>query len=94
MTVVHIAVADHELVVDLDGDRRFTLPVGVAALRERELHADPPRPEELTNAIGLVADHLDDVVRADPSVIGADTVVISPRRLNAMWAAPPCRYIE
>jgi exopolyphosphatase/guanosine-5'-triphosphate,3'-diphosphate pyrophosphatase len=85
MTVVHIAVADHELVVDLDGDRRFTLPVGVAALRERELHADPPRPEELTNAIGLVADHLDDVVRADPSVIGADTSLAGPE-LHAIVA--------
>lgn len=73
MTVVHIAVADHGLVVELDGDRSFALPIGLALLREHELLTDPPRPEELTNAIGLVADHLDDVVRADPSVIGAPT---------------------
>jgi exopolyphosphatase/guanosine-5'-triphosphate,3'-diphosphate pyrophosphatase len=86
MTLVHIAVADHGLVVDLHPDATadpghairservsFTLPIGLAALSEHELHTDPPRPEELTNAIGLVADHLDDVVRADPSVIGAAT---------------------
>jgi exopolyphosphatase/pppGpp-phosphohydrolase len=35
---------------------------------------DPPAPEELTNAVGLVADDLDDVVRERPDAIGARTV--------------------
>ena len=74
MTSVHIVVAERELVVSLDTERAsFRLPIGLAVLSERELVSDPPRPEELTNAVGLVADHLDDVVRADPSVIGART---------------------
>lgn len=84
MTHVHIAVAERELVVDLD-DRSITLPIGLVDLHERELLSDPPRPEELTNAIGLVADHLDDVVRAVPSVVGAPTT-LTGRELRSIVA--------
>jgi exopolyphosphatase/guanosine-5'-triphosphate,3'-diphosphate pyrophosphatase len=65
------------------GDRR--LPVGIDTLRRGELRSDPPRPEELTNAIGLVVDHLDDLVRELPLVIGAEVVVIGPE-LRALAA--------
>ena len=44
--------------------------VGAVRLTEIELHADPPRPEELTNAIGRADDLIDDAIRemfpADP----------------------------
>jgi hypothetical protein len=40
-------------------------------LTETELHRDPPRPEELTNAIGLVTDFMDDLVREQPHVLDA-----------------------
>ena len=36
-----------------------SLPVGSVRLTETQLLHDPPLPEELTNAIGLVEDHLD-----------------------------------
>jgi hypothetical protein len=46
------------------------VPVGVDVIRNRWLEdADPPRPEHLTNALGEVADHLDDVVRAHPDIV-------------------------
>jgi exopolyphosphatase/guanosine-5'-triphosphate,3'-diphosphate pyrophosphatase len=35
-------------------------------LTEQEFTSDPPRPEELANALGRVADELEDVVRAVP----------------------------
>jgi len=52
-----------------------SLNVGALRLRETELHHDPPRPQELTNAIGLVHDDLDDVIRELPDVLEAQTVI-------------------
>lgn len=51
------------------------LPFGVDELLGRELvGADPPAPEQLTNALGIVEDHLDDVRRAHPEVLSATGV--------------------
>lgn len=55
-----------------------SLPVGPDALLSEQLtDLDPPPPDQLTNAIGTVADHLDDVVRIDPSAADATLVTIS-----------------
>ncbi len=75
MTALTITIEDRALVVEVDGATPVELPVGLDVLRRRELHTDPPRPEELTNAIGAVADHLDDVVRERPDIVGADVSV-------------------
>ncbi len=80
--VLAIAIDDDDIEVAL-GDvepadavrRRWTFPVGVGVLRRDELGSDPPRPEELTNAIGRVVDHIDDAVREMPDVMQAATVV-------------------
>jgi exopolyphosphatase/guanosine-5'-triphosphate,3'-diphosphate pyrophosphatase len=52
-----------------------SFPVGAVVLSETELHRDPPKPEELTNAIGLVTDFMDDLVREQPQVLEATRVV-------------------
>ncbi len=52
-----------------------SVDVGSVRLTESELAHDPPRPDELTNAIGTVADHLDDVLREVPAVAGFQTLV-------------------
>ena len=70
-----IRLGDDETVVDLDG-QHHVIPVGAVTLSCTELVSDPPRPEELTNAIGLVVDHLDDMVRALPGASEADAVGI------------------
>ena len=63
------------LVVDIGGgstelmlgtstvERVVSMDIGAVRLTELELHADPPRPEELTNAIGRAQDMLEDAVR-------------------------------
>jgi exopolyphosphatase / guanosine-5'-triphosphate,3'-diphosphate pyrophosphatase len=56
-------------------DGVISVDIGSVRLTEAELHHDPPRPEELTNAIGIMTDHLDDVLREVPSVAGARTLV-------------------
>ena len=80
---VHVELGDREIVVTVD-DRRMPLPIGVLTL-SADLTTDPPRPEDLTNAIGLVADHLDDVVRDRPDLIGAALTISGPE-VTAMVA--------
>jgi len=57
--------------IAVPGAAPMTLPIGPASLVEGELAggSDPPAPEQLTNALGIVADHLDDVVRARPALL-------------------------
>jgi uncharacterized protein len=51
------------------------IPVGPCTLLEGELvDPDPPAAAQLTNALGVVTDHVDDVIRADPGVAGARDV--------------------
>ena len=61
------------------GDTQFrhamSFPVGTVVLTESELHHDPPKPEELTNAIGLVTDFMDDLLREHPDVAHATRVI-------------------
>jgi exopolyphosphatase/guanosine-5'-triphosphate,3'-diphosphate pyrophosphatase len=48
-----------------------SIDVGCVRMTEKHLHHDPPLPEELSNCLAEVAAHLDDVVRALPSVATA-----------------------
>jgi len=55
-----------------------TVAVGPATLVANELAgSDPPGPAQLTNALGIVADHLDDLLRADPDVLNAEIVHVT-----------------
>ena len=57
------------------GGRDTTVPLGPATLVATELRdPDPPDAAQLTNALGLVTDHLDDIVRQQPSVVEARDV--------------------
>jgi exopolyphosphatase/guanosine-5'-triphosphate,3'-diphosphate pyrophosphatase len=70
---VHVRFGIDDITV-VAGELTWALPVGHRQLRS-QLGDDPPRPEQLTNAIGLVSDHLDDVVHSWPDAVQADTVV-------------------
>ena len=74
---VHIVAGELVVVIDpeTDAPHRHSLPAGTARLLANELRGDPPLPEELTNAIGWVIDHLDDLVLERPDLLGADTTV-------------------
>jgi exopolyphosphatase/guanosine-5'-triphosphate,3'-diphosphate pyrophosphatase len=52
-----------------------SIDVGSVRLTERDLRSDPPKPEELTNAIAWVRDHLEDVERALPEAATAARLV-------------------
>ena len=51
----------------------FVAPIGDGSLTDQIIQSDPPRPEELTNAIGVMLDHLDDLLRERPDAAGLRT---------------------
>ena len=56
-------------------DITFSLPYGAVVTTESELAHDPPRPEELTNAIGAVEDDLEELARAHPALVAEPRVI-------------------
>ena len=78
-TTLHLVLGDATLRATILGDgsgEHLDLPVGLDALRRAIAGDDPPAPNDLTNAIGLVTDHLDDLVRELPSALAVEHVVI------------------
>ncbi|MEY4176238.1 MAG: hypothetical protein RI900_3403 [Actinomycetota bacterium] len=60
--------------IDVHADEAsYRIPVGCAALAA-SITSDPPAPDELSNAIGLVLDHLEDVSREVPMIEFADLI--------------------
>jgi exopolyphosphatase/guanosine-5'-triphosphate,3'-diphosphate pyrophosphatase len=55
--------------------RVVSIPYGARSLTEKEIHSDPPRPEELTNAIGVILDEVDDVLREIPELADCDEII-------------------
>ena len=53
----------------------WSADLGCVRVTERYLHGDPPEPEELANAIGVVRDTLEDLVREVPGVQTARRLV-------------------
>lgn len=71
-----VAVGADHTSIDLPDGTTHRIPWGAATLAERWLRDDdPPRPEALTNALGTIADHLDDVLRVRPDLL--DTPALS-----------------
>jgi exopolyphosphatase/guanosine-5'-triphosphate,3'-diphosphate pyrophosphatase len=71
---------------DAEGADRITLPCGVATLSQHHIHADPPLPEELTNAIGEMIDHLDDALREVPALVDASRVTVAEHHVEVIAA--------
>lgn len=75
---LRIAVNARSIDIAMVGGAEWSLPIGPESLVERELErAKRPAPEQLTNALGIVIDHLDDVVRESPMVMDAVDVVVT-----------------
>ncbi len=70
--MLSIAFGAREIVFTGD-DATYTVPVGVDTLATM-IGGDPPRPEDLINAIGLVMDHIEDVVREVPNAAWDDRI--------------------
>ncbi len=74
--VVDIGGGSTEFVVGTDGpDGLISVDIGCVRITEAWLHGDPPRPEELSQAVHVVREHLADVTREVPEVKTARTLV-------------------
>jgi len=74
--VVDIGGGSTELIVGTDeAEAVRSIDLGCVRLTEMHLASDPPAPEELSNAIAEATDALDEVLRAEPAMLAARTVV-------------------
>jgi len=82
---LRITIEDRRLVIDVEGGAVHTIPVGPATLLAGPLRgSDPPRPADLTNALGLVHDHLDDLLIEAPSIAATPAVTAAGVHAEAM----------
>ncbi len=80
-----VTIHDRELHIEVTGGGSHTLPVGPLTLLAGALSdGDPPPPASLTNALGLVHDHLDDLLIAAPSIAASPSVVVVGPHAEAM----------
>ena len=82
--VLRIHLGEHASTYSVEG-QLYAVPVGADTLAAMVV-GDPPLPEELTNAIGLLLDHLEDVTREVPAADLADSVEISGPGLDTIVA--------
>ena len=68
-TIVHVPVED------VPSGLAVEVPWGAHNLTDRWLREhDPPRPEDLTNALGTITDELDDIIRRHPELVDLTTL--------------------
>jgi exopolyphosphatase / guanosine-5'-triphosphate,3'-diphosphate pyrophosphatase len=74
--VTDIGGASTELVIGTAEPEAITsIDLGSATLTEAELPSDPPRPEELSNAVALVLDAVDGALRVLPDADDSPTLI-------------------
>ncbi len=70
-----VIIHDDRTELVLSDGTRHVIPVGPAVLAATEFgRLDPPPPSCLTNALGLVHDHIDDIIAASPQLALVSTV--------------------
>ncbi len=81
MTTVDVRIEDDRTVIssanNAGDSNEWVVPCGMSSLGRHHFTSDPPLPEDLTNAIGEMIDHLDDAVRELPWLAAANTIVVS-----------------
>lgn len=70
------------------------LPVGGVAIQHRHIHSNPPLPEQLTNGIGEVLDHLDDAKRELETLLEMRAFRVSGSAASAVAAVEIGAAIE
>ena len=74
--VLDVGGGSTELIVGTDEpEGLISIDIGCVRLTEQYLHSDPPSPEELSQAVSIVRDHLADVDRELPAAARAKTLV-------------------
>ena len=71
-----VVIGDVDIEIAMTGGPRHVLPIGTSTICAGEFERrDPPPPACLTNALGTVVDHLDDVLIESPSVAATPSIM-------------------
>ncbi len=82
-----VVVDRDQTIVRTGSGADVSIPWGADNLTARWLtDTDPPGPEALTNALGTMTDHLDDLVRLDPSLMTIDTFEFAGPTIESLAA--------
>jgi exopolyphosphatase / guanosine-5'-triphosphate,3'-diphosphate pyrophosphatase len=74
--VVDIGGGSTEFVLGTEAPEALrSVDIGCVRVTEQFLHSDPPTPEELSNAVAVVRDHIAEVEREMPSMREAKTLI-------------------
>jgi len=74
--VVDIGGGSTEFTVGVhEPDQVASMNHGAVVITQRDFTSDPPPPEELTNAIGAVADDIEELTRSMPALLGSPRFV-------------------
>jgi len=82
VTTLHVHL-DEQRCTFRTGDGELVAPLGTGVLGA-QISGDPPRADDLSNAIGAVHDALDDVVRELPDALGAALVEVTGPAIAAI----------
>lgn len=83
---ITLDITDESVVISMTGGATWDIPLGPVTLAAGELRSDPPKPADLTNALGFVHDYFDDIVGAAPSVLASPSVAAVGRHARAVAA--------
>ena len=74
---LRMLIDDHHVEIEMVGGATHRMPLGPRTLVAGPLSdGDPPLPASLTNALGLVADHVDDLLIEAPGLAEASSVTL------------------
>ncbi|MBA3983608.1 MAG: DUF501 domain-containing protein [Acidimicrobiia bacterium] len=83
--MMRIDVGAESSVVELDDGSRYEAAFGVRALAGDELEgSDPPAPEQLTNALGAVADRFEEVILQRPDIVNVTDVQLGGAEMRTV----------
>jgi uncharacterized protein len=86
---------EHDRTTIVLGDGRHEIPWGHGTLTDRWLSDDdPPRPDALTNALGTIDDHLDDLLRLHPDTATATRWTFSGTTIDSLAALDAGRRLD
>ena len=98
MTRAHVSIDTETTTITVTDDQHdivaFTMPCGATTLHRQHFTADPPMPQDLTNAIGEMIDHLDDASRELPTLGDATVIAVSGAWTQAIAAVEHGGVIE
>ncbi len=80
-----VTIGDENTTIAI-GPQWYEIPRGIISLYRDHFTSDPPQPEDLTNAIGDMADHLNDAVRELALLSSATEIILAGPAVEAIAA--------